>query len=93
MCSPLSATLFHPLCIPFRDLRDAVHVYVWCVCYCANNCLLVVCPERRIRGPTWRRSARVIRDRTISVIVDVSLSEAAVMSQRSGVGKVVVGVT
>ena len=40
----LSATLFNLLCIPFRDLRDALHVYVWGVCYCANNFLLVVCP-------------------------------------------------
>ena len=40
----LSATLFHLLCIPFRDLRDALRVYVWRVCYCANNFLLVVCP-------------------------------------------------
>jgi hypothetical protein len=44
VCSVLSATLFHLLYIPFRDLRDALHVYVWRVCYCANNFLLVVCP-------------------------------------------------
>ena len=31
--------------------------------------------ERKIRGPTWRRSARVIRDRAISVIVEVSLKD------------------
>lgn len=37
----LSATLFHLLCIPFRDLRDVLHVYVWRVCYCANNFILV----------------------------------------------------
>jgi len=30
----------------------------------------------RIRGPTWRRSAWSIRDRAISLIVDVRLSVA-----------------
>jgi len=39
----LSATLCHLLCIPFRDLRDDLHVYVWRICYCANNFVLLGC--------------------------------------------------
>ena len=42
--------------------------------------------ERRIRGPTWRRRERVIRDRAISVIVEVSFKRRGedVTGERKG---------